>query len=220
MGYYDEHLDEHRDAQGDIAPPWEKYPTYERYTIGWRMGAGETWLGFVRLFLEQLGPKRSAREAYLRRHHAAPYTWADWVSDILCEDAKEDEEEPILGVNDETIARLAAEGWIEKDASFQIYEARFEAPCWPWTWIDQTPAEAARYWTRDLAFWSRLSAEVRGAVPREVAPPWRAFAQLLSTPKQNPTPLKHGLDALANFLAMGWPKAPWALGLGRRFLCR
>jgi uncharacterized damage-inducible protein DinB len=28
------------DANGDLAPPWAKFPNYERGTIGWRMGSG------------------------------------------------------------------------------------------------------------------------------------------------------------------------------------
>ncbi len=38
--YLRAHLAENLDVHGDIAPPWEKFPAYERMTIGWRMGDG------------------------------------------------------------------------------------------------------------------------------------------------------------------------------------
>jgi hypothetical protein len=28
----------------EVAPPWQRFPTYPRFTIGWRMGEGEDWL--------------------------------------------------------------------------------------------------------------------------------------------------------------------------------
>jgi hypothetical protein len=60
------------DRNGDLAPPWEQFPEYERHTIGWRMGTGEDWLGMWHVFLEQLDPAPDARLAYLRRHPPAP----------------------------------------------------------------------------------------------------------------------------------------------------
>ena len=50
------HLAEHLDKRGDLAPPWERFPTYERCTIGWRMGEGESWLGMWEVFNEELAP--------------------------------------------------------------------------------------------------------------------------------------------------------------------
>src|SRR5215831_14504375 len=76
-------LPEYLDANSDLAPPWERFPTYERYTIGWRMGVGEDWLGLWHVFLESLDPELDARLAYLRRHPPAPITWTDAVHHVL-----------------------------------------------------------------------------------------------------------------------------------------
>jgi hypothetical protein len=72
---YRSRLPEHLDANGDLAPPWERFPTYERYTIGWRMGAGEDWLGLWHVFLKGLESSPEVRLAYLRRHLPAPISW-------------------------------------------------------------------------------------------------------------------------------------------------
>lgn len=76
-------LRQHLDAQGDLAPPWERFPDYERYTIGWRMGGGEEWMWARRLCVEQLGPDFETRAVYLRRHAPAPTSWADAVHGVL-----------------------------------------------------------------------------------------------------------------------------------------
>src|SRR4051812_2758706 len=95
--FYRARLPEHLDGNGDLAPPWERFPTYTRYTIGWRMGTGEDWLSLWHAFLEALGPAFGARLASRRRHPPAPFTWADWVHSVLHpsspEAEGEDEEE-------------------------------------------------------------------------------------------------------------------------------
>src|SRR4051812_10758487 len=60
-------LGDHLGKDGDLAPPWEQFPTYERHTIGWRMGAGEDWMGLWRVFVEDLDPAFEVRLAYLKR---------------------------------------------------------------------------------------------------------------------------------------------------------
>lgn len=74
MPWYTEHLPEHLDARGDLAPPWSAFPEYERYSLGWRMGMGETWMGLYAAFLQGLPADRDTRLAYLRRHPPAPYS--------------------------------------------------------------------------------------------------------------------------------------------------
>jgi hypothetical protein len=108
---YTERLAEHLDANGDLAPPWAEFPSYERYTIGWRMGYGEDWLGYLHVFLDRLGPKRETREAWLRRHPPAPYTWANWIAQLfgLTDDSTIDED---------VFAEFAAAGLIAPDAAY------------------------------------------------------------------------------------------------------
>ena len=36
QNFYRDRLAGELDAHGDLVPPWAKFPTYERYTIGWR----------------------------------------------------------------------------------------------------------------------------------------------------------------------------------------
>ena len=34
-------------GEGQMKPPWQAYPTYSRYSLGWRMGVGEDyWVQF------------------------------------------------------------------------------------------------------------------------------------------------------------------------------
>ncbi len=103
-------------AQGDLVPPWAKYPTYERYTIGWRMGGGESWLGYWHLFREALPRDEATRLAYLRRHPPAPICWADHVWHTLYPDEPEPEE---LEDEDAEEARAEAmESTLEMDMGY------------------------------------------------------------------------------------------------------
>ena len=110
MGWHEDHIDEKRDEHGDIVPPWAKFPTLERYTLGWRMGNGEDWLGYVHVFLQQLGTDPDTRRAYLQRHPPAPHTWADWVLSVLGENEDDDGR-----ISQRTIDRLEQEGLIAAD---------------------------------------------------------------------------------------------------------
>ncbi|MEM7156310.1 MAG: hypothetical protein AAF799_25880 [Myxococcota bacterium] len=207
MGWYEDHIDDKRDEHGDITPPWAKYPTFERYTLGWRMGSGEDWLGYVSLFLEQLGPAAEARRRYLRRHPPAPHTWANWVLKVLGEDGDDDGRIP-----QSTLDRLEQEGLIAADAALTTYLAQQTEPRWPWTWVE-TPTEAMRYWTRELAFFSRARQRANPPSPPTsgIPAPWAKFAELVANGGAPSPSLDAGLDAMAQFLAVGWPPAPWAL---------
>ena len=86
-------LREHLDPHGDLAPPWERFPHYERYTIGWRMGSGEDWLGLWSVFLEHMGYVDAFRlwgmsafdDAHQLRRYLeatrAPSDWEAWAAD-------------------------------------------------------------------------------------------------------------------------------------------
>ncbi len=56
-----ERLPSNLNENGDLMPPWARFPDYERHSIGWRMGGGEDWLGLWYLFVEQLPKDKAAR---------------------------------------------------------------------------------------------------------------------------------------------------------------
>jgi hypothetical protein len=50
----------------ELPAPWEKYPTYPRYCIGWRMGSGESFWEDWHDWFGSLSPEQ--RTAYRERH--------------------------------------------------------------------------------------------------------------------------------------------------------
>lgn len=220
--YYEKHLAEHLDPQGDLAPPWEAFPDYERYTIGWRMGSGESWLGFMNEFLDKHLPTDfDTRLAYLKRHAKAPYSWSDWVFDILhpdIEDEDDDDDDDGEKARQRTEQRrveLADMGLIASDVAYFTWRAKQDSVHWPWDDCE-TPEEAARYRTRDLWFWSRQVAELReqNKIPAFDAPePWNEIAEIVRTGKTNPVVAKEGLQSLVRGFAAGGVVAPWQAGL-------
>ncbi len=211
-------LRDHLDPRGDLAPPWERFPDYERYTIGWRMGAGEDWLGLWSVFLEQLASDLETRIAYLRRHPPAPVSWADAVYDALYLATQGDDEE--LEEEDLTVlaqrrSALLAQGLIASDVAFTTWLSQQNVVTWPWE-RSATPEIAARYSTRDLWFWSRQVADLRkgsGWTPPAVPKTWQACALAVEIGDAGAVDPRRGLRALAQFLCAGHVKAPWQVGL-------
>lgn len=209
-------LPERLDDNGDLPPPWVAFPTYERYTIGWRMGAGESYLCLWHVFLEGLAQDRETRLAFLKRHPAAPIDWADSVYAVLnpgkdlIDPDNEDDPDP-----DERRAAYLAEGLIACDASYTIWRAANDEIRWPWK-DSRSPITAARYRTRELWFWSRRVQEMRddGSFRHPALPwGWRSCAAPLrigAVPRPNP---RQGLLTLAKMLCAGRVQPPWELGL-------
>lgn len=220
--YYEKHLPEHLDGHGDLAPPWEAFPDYERYTIGWRMGSGESWLGFMNVFLDKHLPTDfDTRLAYLKRHAKAPYSWSDWVFDILHpevedeDDEDDDDGEKARQRREQRRVELAEMGLIASDVAYFTWRAKQDSVHWPWEDCE-TPIEAARYRTRDLSFWSRQVAELReqNKMPAFDAPEaWREIAEIVRTGKTQPVVTKEGLLSLTRCFAAGTVIAPWQIGL-------
>ncbi|MBL8620638.1 MAG: hypothetical protein JNK64_05015 [Myxococcales bacterium] len=207
----------------DVAPPWARFPTYERYTIGWRMGAGEDYMVRWWAFVAALPPDEATRRGYLRRHPPAPFTWAELVDQVLrprtdgddADDADDDDDGAGVDARHARRAALAADGLIAEDVAYRTWRATQAELAWPWAWAD-TPIAAARYWTRDLWFWSRHLAERRAAgdVPRVDAPPaWAAIAEVICGAPPAPIDPDAGLASLARGLAAGHVVAPWQAGL-------
>src|SRR5262249_22080402 len=86
---------------------------------------------------------------------------------------------------------------------------------WPWTYSD-TPERAARHFTRNLEFWSRQVAGLRGdptwTVPL-VPDAWQSCAEPLATGQTGVLDSDQGLLSLARSLAAGHVTPPWQLGL-------
>jgi hypothetical protein len=215
-------LPEHLDDDGDLAPPWERFPAYERHTIGWRMGAGEDWRCLFSVFVDDLDPAFEVRLAYLRRHPPAPVSFASWVHAILHPSAEDDEAEGDEG-DDDMEERTAAErraalrqmGLIASDVAYSTWLRQEKAVRWPWSYAE-TPEKAARYWTRDLWFWSRRVAALRAGpawTAPEVPRAWGACASPLSTGEVGTLELRRGLRSLAQMLSAGEVVPPWRLGL-------
>jgi hypothetical protein len=220
-------LPEYLDRHGDLAPPWERFPEYERYSLGWRMGTGEDWMGLWSAFLEQLGPDRAARVAYLRRHAPAPISWANTVHDVLNPGASDDDDDDDDNDDDdgnddendalsaERRAALLEQGLIAPDVAFETWLRQQTGVRWPWERND-SPEGAARYDTREFWFWSRRIAELRGSAnwsPPPMPEAWSACAEALASGVANNVDPSRGLLTLARFLAAGEVRAPWRLGL-------
>jgi hypothetical protein len=135
----------------------------------------------------------------------------------------DDEEEDDEEVEEEEEARIAAErraallelGVVASDVAYSTWLRQQQATIWPWTY-SETPENAARYWTRDLWFWSRRVADLR-AEPTWSAPPgpdaWQPCASPLATGEAGSLDLRRGLLSLAQFLSAGHVEPPWRLGL-------
>lgn len=137
----------------DMLPPWEQFPTYERYTIGWRMGPGEDYLYNWYAFTEKLPNEYDARLNYLKRYRPAPLTWGDTILTVLYPDA---ESEQKVGCSKAEIRTLLELGLVEHDAAYQTWLNQQSALVWPWLWLgSDTPPKAARYRTREFWFFSR-----------------------------------------------------------------
>jgi hypothetical protein len=216
-GIYDRILPRELDENGDLAPPWERFPTYERYTIGWRMGAGEDWLAMWHIFLEQLASDFDTRLNYLKRHPAAPVTWADCAYQVLYpgpEEADEDDEE-VIGQRRRV---LLEQGVIASAVAFSTWLGQQGEPFWPWTICD-TPESAARLRTRELWFWSRQIAALRRdneLVLPEIPAKWQPCLPALSAGIVPTLDLRQGLLSLAQMLSAGNVVPPWWLGLELR----
>lgn len=202
------------DGNGDLAPPWERFPTYERYTIGWRMGSGEDWLGLWHVFLEDFEPAFEARLAYLRRHPPAPVTWADAVHGVLYPSSGDEERDDDEEAAAERRDALQGAGLIASDVAYSTWLSQQQGVRWPWE-STEAPEEAARYWTRAFWFWSRQVAGLRSDPawqPPVVPERWQSCAAPLRTGEVPSPDLRNGLLSLARMLSAGQVTPPWQLG--------
>lgn len=104
-----------RELQSDEAPlpPWRKHPELERYSMGWRMGYGESYMDVWRYWAK--ARSREELVEYFRRYAPVPVEWADWVAYKLKLDM--DPRAPRTAVE-----QVAAAGLVELDAWLKYWE--------------------------------------------------------------------------------------------------
>lgn len=197
-----------------MMPPWQNFPTYERYTIGWRMGTGEDYLHNWRRFLKTVPVDYSKRLNYLRQHKPAPFSWGDVVLEVLYPHQKRD----AFGCSDSEIKQLQELGLVEADSAYNIWRHQQTELVFPWSFsVDITPEEAARYHTREFWFFSRYLKENRDQVRLVNIPSaWQSLQTPLETGQLadiSTTETKEGLFTLAKMLCAGDIQPPWHLGL-------
>ncbi|MBI9050794.1 MAG: hypothetical protein JEZ00_15345 [Anaerolineaceae bacterium] len=64
--------------EGDLLPPWQRYPDIKRYSIGWRMGSGEDYIQAWYAWASQLDQVRLL--AYFKKYTPIPFAWQDWAA--------------------------------------------------------------------------------------------------------------------------------------------
>ncbi len=67
---------------GDIPPPWVYAPDLHPYSIGWRMGGGESHIMVLSEWLDHQKMDFNQRLQYLKKYPAPP-RWYEWIVDFL-----------------------------------------------------------------------------------------------------------------------------------------
>ena len=198
----------------EMVPPWEEFPTYERDTIGWRMGSGEQyrhdWSDSIEILLQD----DDTRKAYLSRHRPAPINWTKSVLWVLDPNKEWDEESESYAAEK---LKLLEQGLIAHDAAYQTWLQQESAIVWPWQICDYTPEEFVRYQTRDFWFFSRQYAAVKQSgelqTIEDVPHHWKSVEPQLLTGRLGMVDPAQGLLAIAQMLCVGEVQPPWLLGL-------
>ena len=191
-------------------PPWEEFPTYERYTIGWRMGAGESYLYAWSDYMKSIPRDFQSRLDYLQTHRPAPLTWSNTVLHTLYPDDVENH-----SLDPSTRQKLFDLELIQHDAAYQTWLAQQDALLYPWDIFEgESPETTARYCTREFWFVSRrLSAHRQSISTQPIPPAWKALSVPLQTGQVGEVRTDQGLLTLAHMLCAGEILPPWHHGL-------
>lgn len=200
--------------QTDMIPPWEQFPTYERYTIGWRMGTGEDYLHNWYAFVEMLPNDYDARLDYLKRHRPAPLSWGNIILAVLYPESESDQQ---FGCTQKELLRLLGLGLVEHDVAYRTWLNKQIEIVWPWSWLgSNSPQKAARFRTREFWFFSRqLKAKRKlGSLELDKIPgDWQRCETQLLTGRLGEVDLTQGLVTLGQMFCAGSVKPPWDYGL-------
>ncbi len=193
----------------DYVPPWVEFPTYEQFSMGWRMGVGEDYIGEWSDFLRSLPIDYSSRLHYLQRHRPAPINWKETVMQVLYPESNS-----AFDSDESQFLELLNLGLIEYDAAYQTWLIQQETIVFPWSYSDE-PIEAARYWTRDFWFFSRQLNGMRNRLVESltIPKPWKRFERQILTGDLGTLEPKEGLLTLAQMLCAGSVLPPWDVGL-------
>jgi hypothetical protein len=197
----------------EMVPPWEEFPTYKRYSLGWRMGYGEDYFHDWLDFIATLPDDYDTRIAYLSRHRPAPINWANLMLRVLYPSQEWDKESDRYAVEK---LKLLDRGSIAYDAAYQTWLQQQSEIAWPWQIFGDNPEDVARYCTREFWFFSRQYdfASQSGDVPLiEVPAKWENLAPELLTGKLGKVDPAQGLFTLAQMLCTVSVLPPWLLGL-------
>lgn len=202
------------DDNHDMVPPWEAFPTYERYTLGWRMGSGEDYLYNWYAFIEKLSIDYQTRLNYLKSHRPAPLSWSDYVFDVLYPEIESEQE---YGCSPAETLNLLNLGLVEQDAAYHTWLQQQEGIVLPWLlFVSETPEAAARYNVREFWFFSRQLNTVRAQGNFKIADvpsKWQSVESQLITGRLGNIDPTNGLLTLARMLCAGTVQPPWELGL-------
>lgn len=80
-----------------MAPPWFMYPALDRYSIGWRMGYGESYVMAFAEWYETLSERE--RDTY-REWFPAPVGWTGWYEEEEADDNDFAQDEAWFGTGD------------------------------------------------------------------------------------------------------------------------
>jgi hypothetical protein len=198
----------------DMVPPWEAFPTYERYTIGWRMGSGEDYFYDWHTFIEKLSNDYETRLNYLKSHRPAPLNWGDHVFRVLYPDI---ESEQKYGCSPAETLKLLNLGLIEHDVAYHTWLKQGANIEFPWLAASKTPEYAALYNLREFWFFSRRLSTAREQenfkIEEDVPSKWQSVEFQLVTGHLGDINPKNGLLTLAQMLCAGAIQPPWDFGL-------
>jgi hypothetical protein len=80
----DKTINEELTPDGNLLPPWQRYPDIPRYSIGWRMGYGESYIkAWIKWSVEFT---QEQMLAYFHKYKPIPPAWMDWVAAELGHD--------------------------------------------------------------------------------------------------------------------------------------
>ncbi len=106
-------------TQGDLLPPWQKYPEIQHGSIGWRMGYGEAYNTAWNKWADQLNQEQLIE--YFKKYTPLPVEWLSWVSNRFGD--KDITHEMFSGTGD-----FAGIRWLEQQglADFAEFKSWFE----------------------------------------------------------------------------------------------
>jgi hypothetical protein len=80
--WYQKFLRELKEKYGDVPPPWIYHRDSHPYSIGWRMGSGESLIMLFGEWWEMEKKNEADRIAYFRKWPAPP-RWMPWMADAI-----------------------------------------------------------------------------------------------------------------------------------------